>query len=525
MAPEPRAAEAPKGPSKRPKPSTNRYTGHVLLADENIPVVSRKSDLESTSFYRKYVYPRTPVKIAADVGCPISVSDFRADNLEDKLHYDGILQVERKHHGGFGSGAKREKMPLGHLLALLRGGDGSYYLTTQYEANEESGDEREEGSLFDCENENEDELGIQSDEDDKGNDEGDDEGTPLGFAETSSISSIDMNDLHDDFEDENDDFSDSSDPILDPELELSLSEAQSRVKELLQPPLTNLCLDEKMPLVPAFLAGLIPQQINLWMGCGGGKTAAPDLNNLTEESLGKYLPFSPNGGSSSGLHHDHADNLYILIQGTKRFTLFSPADAEKLHTIGMIHRIYENGLIDYEINEFSKNWKHVRSDGAILKSVAEWKLEKGDFSEYSQQQLEAMVNEPEPAVAGDRKYDPPNFSRVPPALLHLHDFDSDAVQKLKTFSDKHFPGFLDLHRVQVWLKPGEMLYLPAGWFHEVTSFGDPESDPIHIALNYWFIPPTENHSENAYPDSYWAEDHARTAAAVALAKKGAFSLS
>ena len=34
-------------------------------------------------------------------------------------------------------------------------------------------------------------------------------------------------------------------------------------------------------------------------------------------------------GSSSGLHHDFHDNLYILLRGQKRFRLFSPADAHR----------------------------------------------------------------------------------------------------------------------------------------------------------------------------------------------------
>ena len=33
------------------------------------------------------------------------------------------------------------------------------------------------------------------------------------------------------------------------------------------------------------------------------------------------------------------------------------------------------------------------------------------------------------------------------------------------------------------LEAGEMLYMPAGWFHEVSSVGQ------HCALNYWFHPP------------------------------------
>ena len=35
-----------------------------------------------------------------------------------------------------------------------------------------------------------------------------------------------------------------------------------------------------------------------------------------------------------------------------------------------------------------------------------------------------------------------------------------------------------------------MLYLPTGWWHEVTSLATDESGPAqHVAVNYWFHPP------------------------------------
>lgn len=43
--------------------------------------------------------------------------------------------------------------------------------------------------------------------------------------------------------------------------------------------------------------------------------------------------------------------------------------------------------------------------------------------------------------------------------------------------------------------PGEALFLPAGWFHQVSSFGGypsqgkTHSTGQHIALNYWWKPP------------------------------------
>ena len=53
-----------------------------------------------------------------------------------------------------------------------------------------------------------------------------------------------------------------------------------------------------------------------------------------------------------------------------------------------------------------------------------------------------------------------------------------------------------------------MLYLPAGWFHEVTSFSDKGSS-MHLALNYWFHPPDNLQPglagfDRPYTSGYWA---------------------
>ena len=61
---------------------------------------------------------------------------------------------------------------------------------------------------------------------------------------------------------------------------------------------------------------------------------------------------------------------------------------------------------------------------------------------------------------------------------------------------------------------GDILYLPAGWFHEVTSRNTAPIDGLgwHMALNYWFHPP-DNLVESLegfqlpYKSSYWADLH------------------
>jgi hypothetical protein len=53
-----------------------------------------------------------------------------------------------------------------------------------------------------------------------------------------------------------------------------------------------------------------------------------------------------------------------------------------------------------------------------------------------------------------------------------------------------------------------MLYLPASWLHEVTSYSSSDSDTdsvVHMAMNWWFHPPTEQSYHQPYVDGYWAD--------------------
>ncbi|CAM9310796.1 unnamed protein product [Ectocarpus sp. 6 AP-2014] len=86
-------------------------------------------------------------------------------------------------------------------------------------------------------------------------------------------------------------------------------------------------LRDDFPLRPGLAGALVPQNVNLWMG-------------HTKE-----------GGSSSGLHHDFHDNLYVLLRGKKTFRLFSPADAHRMYLEGELVKVHPNGRINYKDKE------------------------------------------------------------------------------------------------------------------------------------------------------------------------------
>lgn len=86
--------------------------------------------------------------------------------------------------------------------------------------------------------------------------------------------------------------------------------------------------------------------------------------------------------------------------------------------------------------------------------------------------------------------EPSSFSQIPTSLLHQHlSLPTTAIS-----IDSEPPSRFDLSKICIPfvadIDPGEMLYLPASWWHEVTSssLDDSESN-IHMAFNYWFYPP------------------------------------
>ena len=85
---------------------------------------------------------------------------------------------------------------------------------------------------------------------------------------------------------------------------------------------------------------------------------------------------------------------------------------------------------------------------------------------------------------------PSSFSRIPTSLLHQR----LSLLTTATSTDFETSTKFDLSKVTipfvVEIDPGEMLYLPASWWHEVTSSSpDNNKSNVHMAFNYWFYPP------------------------------------
>jgi len=284
---------------------------------------------------------------------------------------------------------------------------------------------------------------------------------------------------------------------------------------VLAPPLTLLADD--FPLRPTLMGGLVPANINLWMG------------NSRE-------------GAMSGLHHDFHDNLYILLRGCKRFTLFPPSDAGRMYTQGRILSVHPNGLIAYQPG--------VRSDGADVAAEAALEADRAHArAEAELAAAEVAVESGEPGaqerlreaetaleaaldrvlsaqMAGgddndDEGNDDDDFDNFDDfeddeggenkenkkaqkggeeaeeeetEMVRIKDTDGGAALP-QNFSkvdmglpaeerEARWPLLQEASMVECEVRAGDMLFLPAGWFHNVTSFSDGDAG-FHMALNYW----------------------------------------
>lgn len=450
-------------PTKRGK--SNTYGGFKLARNgkNKIDVVDLKDGkVNEEWFYENYIKLRKPAVLKNaepnSAFLRMNPADFQIDSLKETIgdaEDSPDLQVEEMVEGGFGSGKKRLKISLTEFVDRVKKGE-CLYMTTQYAEN----DPADCGDSSEDEDEDDGDFGgfnaDGSDDDEEGFD---------GFGEV------------DDF-DEGD---------LDLEAALDAEIGHSEEVMVYQPPLDRLIPDNASklpPVISTLFEPLVPQQINLWCGRTPSSTEQLEVTRSEDDvviGMNNGLPVA--NATSTGLHHDHADNLYVLVQGRKRFTLYSPDFASELYTVGDVRHVYDTGVIDYMRNANAPNWKNVRADGSCV--------DEGDEDE--------KVSDVGADVAGD----PPSFCRVPPTLLHLNEIaDNKTADALADYCAKTYPTFNAVKdaAVEVMLTDGDLLYLPAGWFHEVTSFGDAMHGNVHCAVNYWFVPPDGSSLKAPYSD-------------------------
>jgi Cupin-like domain len=260
--------------------------------------------------------------------------------------------------------------------------------------------------------------------------------------------------------------------------------------------------------------------------------------------------------SCSGLHHDFHDNFNVQLVGTKRWTLYPPTEYPNIPLFGTVHGIHGfNGLICYRDSV-------TRADGVPLAVLMQDDddEEEGDDDEHegtksafgnpndgedSENDEDDGVGDGEDDLAGNALNgvddDEDTDTRNSKALAttagrsdRASNGHRETQRRPSSFSPvdmrlsaedrarKH-PDFCPKHEINVEVRAGEALYLPASWFHSVSSAAadagcsevaktasSAESvflhPPYHLAVNYWYHPPDQDSFQQPYRNDYWAKN-------------------
>ncbi|CAE7325204.1 glnA3 [Symbiodinium necroappetens] len=231
-------------------------------------------------------------------------------------------------------------------------------------------------------------------------------------------------------------------------------DARGCPKALAPPHVLNL-LQEAENLRPKLVSRLVPVQYNLWFG-------------------------RSREGSSSGLHHDFHDNIYVLLRGCKEFRLFSPRCLDILSPVGVVQgdaKLHPNGLISYVSG--------IRSDGAPVSVARAWGAGGSERngvpnSDDEEAELDQLLTEAMETDV-DGKGRETDKSPLPDSFCQVSTCEGARMPVPTSLQGRH---------ITATLKVGDLLYLPASWFHEVISYGGDAGG--HLALNLWMAPPRVN---------------------------------
>jgi hypothetical protein len=81
---------------------------------------------------------------------------------------------------------------------------------------------------------------------------------------------------------------------------------------------------------------------------GSGSTGSTKTNTDTDNTNTNTGADGPLRPTSTGLHVDYHDNLYVLLRGRKRFTIYGPWEARRMATVGSVAKVHGNGLINFQ---------------------------------------------------------------------------------------------------------------------------------------------------------------------------------
>jgi Cupin-like domain len=205
----------------------------------------------------------------------------------------------------------------------------------------------------------------------------------------------------------------------------------------------NDCL--RTELAQLWQSGLFPKGFD-WVSQALGSVATePDAVNL----------WMGDERAVSAMHQDPYENLIYVLQGEKVVTLCPPSDAPFLY-----ERVYPSGqfVCQHARSNANNNTEHNGNDNNNNKPTTN-------------------KDEPQPCSWSVMPEIDDEGRQVKLPWISLWDVlaDKDDAQVLA-----RYPLAQYAHPIQVRVKPGEMLYIPALWYHRVGQSCET------VAINYWY---------------------------------------
>ena len=175
----------------------------------------------------------------------------------------------------------------------------------------------------------------------------------------------------------------------------------------------------------------------------GGKTDACNV------WFGAGLGDDPDGDDVgvTALHYDHSHNIYTQHVGRKRFTLLPPHAREHLAPIR-------------------------NSAGVIISEARAKAYGYVDKTALAEPRLMTLNGGARFTMVGGRQH----LDDAP--LESFHNFRTDKKRRFVPAADA---DFMKKHAIVVDLGPGDVLYIPPFWYHEVVSYGG-----VSVAHNHWW---------------------------------------
>lgn len=160
-------------------------------------------------------------------------------------------------------------------------------------------------------------------------------------------------------------------------------------------------------------------------------------------------------GSVTSTHRDPYENLYLVLRGSKTFTLYAPVEELCLHA-----KLVRTGrLVQDKMRSGEESGFRIELDGPASLSP------DGNNGSLTSQDSESREQE----------------TRIP--WIPISPLLS------RSYLNNAFPYYQYARPETITVEAGQILYLPSGWFHHVTqqcgTWDDGNSAPC-IAVNYWY---------------------------------------